>query len=108
MIDSETLFNMARLNKKVGRERSDKEIMEGLFGGNVTCTSMELYHSLKARHDEQIQPYSVSQQASEWSDLVELSFIFERNLEILLNLNERITNNLKAIELTFQSETSNH
>lgn len=42
MIDSETLFDMARLNKKAGRERSDKEIMEGLFGGNVTCTSIEL------------------------------------------------------------------
>lgn len=50
MIDSETYFDMARLNKKMGKERSEKEIMDGLFGGNATCTSLEFEHSLKVKH----------------------------------------------------------
>lgn len=98
MIDSETFFDMARLNKKEGRERSEKEIMEGLFGGNVTCTSMELSHLLSEKHVKQLVAHQITPQTSEWSDLAELSYIFERNLDILLNLNKRITNNLKSIE----------
>lgn len=102
MIDSETYFDMARLNKKLGKERSEKEIMDGLFGGNATCTSLELEHSLKVKGKEKLLGNQTTPQKAEWSDLVELSLIFERNLEILYNLNQRITNNLKAIESTFK------
>ena len=108
MIDSETYFDMARLNKKVGKERSEKEIMDALFGGNATCTSLELEHSLKARHKEERQERGMNPQAAVGSDLVELSFVFERNLEVLVKLNERITNNLKSIESIFQKVISKH
>ena len=50
MIDSQTYFDMARLNKKIEKERSEKEIMDGLFGVNATCTSLELEHLLSVKH----------------------------------------------------------
>lgn len=41
MNDSGIYFDMARLNKKAGKERREEEIMDELFGVNATCTSIE-------------------------------------------------------------------
>lgn len=43
---------MSRLNKKREKERGDKEILEAIFKGNVTCTSMELKQTPKGSTKE--------------------------------------------------------
>jgi hypothetical protein len=49
MMDSSLYFDMSRMNKKNMKQRSEKEILEALFVGNNTCTSMELRQS-ERRH----------------------------------------------------------
>lgn len=40
--ESELFFDMSRLNRKRLKQREEKDILEGIFLGNATCTSIEI------------------------------------------------------------------
>ena len=102
LYQSELLFDMSRLNKKKIKERNDKDVLDAMFLGNVTCTSVEINYHLTKNNQKNIKKHDESDKTS--MTLNEIDKIFDRKLELLMKLDQRIDANL--IKISIQLENS--
>jgi hypothetical protein len=51
---------MSRLNKKKLKERNDKEVLDAMFLGNATCTSVEINEAVSQNHQKNIKNHEKS------------------------------------------------